>query len=225
MKTRAILTDIEGTTTSVSFVFEVLFPYARKNLQEFLKLNGNDPMVRQQMDGVRQEEGRDLSDEEVGQVLIDWIDGDKKATPLKTLQGIIWETGYRNGDFTGHVYEDAVLYLKKWHDEDLRLYIYSSGSVQAQKLLFGFSDAGDLTPLFQGYFDTRIGHKREVESYRKIAGEIGLPADEILFLSDICEELEAAREAGMQTTWLVRDEQKGECQHPSVKDFSQIEFK
>lgn len=201
---RAILTDIEGTTTSVSFVFEVLFPYARARMREFIAGHANDPAVREQLAAVSREIGRNLSDAQAAELLIGWIDEDRKVTPLKALQGMIWEDGYRRGDFTGHVYPDAVQRLRAWHQAGIRLYVYSSGSVQAQQLIFGHSDAGDLTPLFSGYFDTRIGGKREATSYRAIAGEIGLPPDEILFLSDVKDELDAARAAGMETTWLVR---------------------
>jgi enolase-phosphatase E1 len=202
---RAILTDIEGTTTSVTFVFDTLFPYARREM------------------AVAEEVGHALSEQEAVEQLIEWIDQDRKVTPLKALQGMVWEAGYRNGDFTGHVYADAVENLRRWKAEGLDLYVYSSGSVKAQQLIFGFSDAGDLTPLFSGYFDTRIGHKRETASYQAIAQQIGRPASEILFLSDICEELDAARNAGMATYWLVREgELPTKADHPLARDFNAI---
>ena len=137
--------------------------------------------------------------------LIRWIDEDKKITPLKSLQGMIWQNGYKKGDFKGHLYEDAVRHLKKWKQAGLQLYVFSSGSVQAQKLLFGHTAYGDLTPLFSGYFDTTLGSKRAAESYRKIAAAIGMAPADILFLSDIEEELDAAQVAGMRVRWLVRD--------------------
>ena len=220
---RAILTDIEGTTTSVSFVFEVLFPYARRRLAAFVADHGGEPAVREQLDAVAREVGRRLSDAQAAELLVGWLDEDRKATPLKALQGMIWEDGYRRGDFTGHVYEDAARGLRAWHDAGLRLYVYSSGSVQAQQLIFGHSDAGDLTPLFSGYFDTRVGAKREAASYRAIARQIGLPPEEILFLSDVGEELDAAREAGMQTLWLVRDGSADPAaRHRQVRDFDAV---
>jgi enolase-phosphatase E1 len=202
---RAILTDIEGTTSSLSFVKEVLFPYARRRMGDFVREHATEPAVRAQLDAVRTESGAELDDAGVVAQLLRWIDQDRKATPLKALQGMIWEAGYRDGDFRGHVYDDAARRLRAWHEGGLRLYVFSSGSTQAQQLLFGHSDAGDLTPLFSGYFDTRIGNKREEAAYGAIAAHIGLPPEEILFLSDIVEELDAARAAGMQTAQLVRD--------------------
>lgn len=220
---RAILTDIEGTTTAVSFVFEVLFPYARTHMAEFLAAHAGDPAVREQLAAVAREADRRLTDAQATELLVRWIAEDRKLTPLKALQGMIWEDGYRRGAFTGHVYPDAVRNLRAWHDAGIALYIYSSGSVQAQQLLFGYSDAGDLTPLFSGYFDTRVGNKREPASYRAIAEGIGLPPGEILFLSDIREELDAARAAGLQTTWLVRDARPDPAAaHPQVADFDGI---
>lgn len=202
---RAILTDIEGTTTDIAFVHKVLFPYARARIGDYVRQQAIDPVVREQLVAINAEVGRDLTLEEAVAQLIRWIDEDRKITPLKALQGVIWAQGYRNGDFTGHVYADVPGALRRWQAEGKKLYVYSSGSVQAQKLIFGHTPYGDLTPLFSGYFDTRIGGKRETDSYRRIAQEIGLPAPEILFLSDIGEELDAARAAGLQTAWLVRD--------------------
>lgn len=223
---KAIVTDIEGTTSSISFVHEVLFPYAREHLAGFVRSRLDEPQVAEQLRAVSAEVGRELGTEEAIAQLLAWIDEDKKVTPLKALQGMIWEAGYREGSFTGHVYADAVAGLRHWHDEGVKLYVYSSGSVPAQRLLFGYSDAGDLTPLFCGYFDTRIGHKREADAYRTIVGELGIDAAEILFLSDIKEELDAAREAGMQTCWLVRGEEAldPEASHLQVKDFSAIDL-
>ena len=138
-------------------------------------------------------------------------------------QGMIWEEGYKNGDFKGHVYADAVACLKAWQQQSIRLYVYSSGSVYAQKLLFGYSDFGDMTPLFAGYFDTTTGAKGDVESYRKITAAINFPAQEILFLSDIDKELDAARAAGMKTVWLVRQGAiNTRAVHPQVNSFNDI---
>ncbi|MBU0499118.1 MAG: acireductone synthase [Gammaproteobacteria bacterium] len=221
---RAILTDIEGTTTSVSLVFDCLFPYARARMGDFVRENGQDPAVREQLDAVARESGRSLNDDEAVAQLIQWIDQDRKITPLKALQGMIWEAGYLKGDFTGHVYPDAVQRLRQWKAQGLDLNVYSSGSVKAQRLLFGHSDAGDLTPLFSGWFDTQLGPKREADSYRAIAGQIGLPPGDILFLSDIKEELDAAQEAGMRTAWLVRGAiPDPDAVHRQVTGFGQIE--
>ncbi len=181
---RAVVTDIEGTTSSLSFVKDVLFPYARKHIAKFLEQHRSEPQVLHQLDEVRRMAGKSLSDEEVAAELERWIREDRKATPLKTLQGMIWEAGFRGGRFQGHVYEDAVRRLREWRARGIRLYVFSSGSVQAQKLLFGHSAHGDLTPLFSGYFDTTLGPKREPESYRAIAHIIGQPLSETLFLSE-----------------------------------------
>lgn len=201
----AILTDIEGTTSSLSFVKDVLFPYARRQMDAFLQQHAREPAVAEQIAAISSIAGRALSIDEVAAQLRQWIDEDRKVTPLKNLQGMIWQEGYRNGDFTGHVYADAVQRLRAWHAATVRLYVFSSGSVQAQKLLFSYSDYGDLTPLFSGYFDTTSGNKREPAAYATIAAAIGLPPQEILFLSDMVEELDAASMAGMQTCQLVRD--------------------
>jgi len=145
---QAIVTDIEGTTSALSFVKEVLFPYARARLPEFVRARYGDPEVKKQVKAVRHIVGRDLELEEVIEQLIRWSDADEKISPLKALQGMIWEAGYRAGEFQGHVYPDAVAKLKAWKAEGYRLYVFSSGSVQAQKLLFAHTPWGDLTHLF-----------------------------------------------------------------------------
>ena len=223
---KAILTDIEGTTSSLAFVKDVLFPYARAHLAEFVRAHAREPAVRAQLDEVSRLAGRVLTVEEAIAQLISWIDADKKITPLKALQGLIWETGYKQGDYQGHLYEDAVRCLRHWKERGLHLYVFSSGSVLAQRLLFGHTAWGDLTPLFSGYFDTTVGNKREAGAYRAIAGQVGLPAADILFLSDIREELEAARAAGMRTTWLVREGALDPAaQHPQAAGFDDIAVK
>ncbi len=219
---QVILTDIEGTTSSLSFVKDVLFPYSRQRLAEFVRQQAQASNVHQQLEEINHVMGKTLSTDEIIQQLIRWIDEDKKITPLKALQGMIWEQGYKKGDFKGHVYEDALRHLKKWKQSGKRLYVFSSGSVYAQKLLFAHTAYGDLTPLFSGYFDTTIGNKREVESYRKITAAIGVAANEILFLSDIKEELDAAHAAGLQTAWLVRDGTHEPTTHPQAKNFDEI---
>ena len=220
---RAIVTDIEGTTSSLSFVKDVLFPYARQRIGAFAREHSTQPAVRAQLTAVSEAVGQVLTDDVAIAQLIRWIDEDKKITPLKALQGMIWEAGYRNGDFQGHVYADAVQRLREWKDQGLALYVFSSGSVHAQKLLFGYSACGDLTPLFSGYFDTTIGAKRETDAYRHITQSIGIPAGEILFLSDIREELDAAQTVGLHTCWLVRDGTvPAKPPHPVARDFSEI---
>jgi enolase-phosphatase E1 len=218
----AILTDIEGTTSSLSFVKEVLFPYSRARMADFVRAHAAEPAVRAQLDEVGRAVGRPLADDEAIAQLVAWIDEDKKITPLKALQGMIWEAGYRRGDFLGHVYDDAVRQLRAWKDRGLKLYVFSSGSVLAQKLIFGHTAFGDLTPLFAGHFDTAIGGKREAAAYTAIARQIGLPPAEILFLSDVREELDAARAAGMRTTQVRREGAVPAADHPQVNSFDKI---
>jgi enolase-phosphatase E1 len=205
---RFILTDIEGTTSSISFVAEELFPYFRSHIRELLSLKDHADVVQAFAETVElaaSEDGLELStDEEILETLHRWSVEDRKITPLKTLQGVLWERGYKNGDLKGHVYPDVAPQLQEWKENGIALGVFSSGSVAAQKLIFGYSVAGDLTPYFSAYFDTRTGGKRETETYRKIAKELNISAWDILFLSDIKEELEAADGAGYQTVQLVR---------------------
>jgi enolase-phosphatase E1 len=221
---KALVTDIEGTTSSLSFVKDVLFPYARDHLATFVRDHAQDAGVALQLDAVRREAGDpSMSLEAVIDQLNAWIDEDRKITPLKELQGMIWENGYRNGDFQGHIYADAEQALRDWHARGLALYVYSSGSVQAQKLLFAHTGSGDLTPLFDGYFDTAMGGKQDTGSYRAIAASIGVAPAEILFLSDIRSELDAAAAAGFRTVWLVRDDSPDpQAAHRQVRDFREI---
>ncbi|QJD29307.1 acireductone synthase [Methylococcus geothermalis] len=221
---RAILTDIEGTTSSLSFVKETLFPYARARMADFVRSRAGDDTVRGLLADARAAAGdASLDDEGVIAQLVRWIDEDRKVTPLKAIQGLIWEEGYRNGDFFGHVYEDAVRRLKAWHEQGIGLYVFSSGSVHAQQLLFGHTRFGDLKPLFSGYFDTRIGAKQAPDAYRDIARQMGLPPEEILFLSDVEGELNAAREAGFKTFLLVREGGATTSDHPNGPDFDAIQ--
>lgn len=206
MSAKAILTDIEGTTSPIAFVRDVLFPYARRELPRFVREHGEEPQVRRWLDAVATEEGGICQDEVIAETLQGWIDSDRKHTALKALQGMIWEQGYREGAFDAPVYSDVPPALRAWHDAGRLLAVYSSGSVAAQKLLFGHSDGGDLAPLFAGWFDTEVGHKRDPASYREIAARLRLDPADITFLSDVVEELDAAREAGMVTVLLDRRE-------------------
>lgn len=205
---RAVLTDIEGTTSSIAFVKDTLFPYARRALPAFIASRGGEPEVRKWLGVVAAELGGAPDDAALVATLQQWIDEDRKHTALKALQGLIWATGFRERAFTAHMYPDAVQALRAWHAAGIPLYVYSSGSVAAQQLLFGFSNAGDLTPLISGWFDTEVGGKREAQSYRAIASQLaaqtGTAAEQLLFLSDVVEELEAARAAGLQTALLDR---------------------
>lgn len=222
---RNVLTDIEGTTSSIAFVHDTLFPYARQRLRAFLHERADDPEVQAQVQAVADEAACRPHVDAVADVLLGWMDEDRKATPLKALQGMIWAQGYADGVLHGHVYDDTPMYLRRWADAGRRLYVYSSGSVAAQKLIFGHSLAGDLRPLFSGYFDTRIGAKREAQAYQRIAAEIGGDAAvQTLFLSDIGAELDAAREAGMQTCQLLRDAAAvPAAEHPQAADFGEVD--
>jgi len=220
---KAILLDIEGTTSSIDFVHQTLFPYARRHMAEFIKAHSGERKVREQLDAVAKLERRELSLAQATAVLEKWIDEDRKLTPLKALQGMIWKVGYEKGELKGHVYGDTPVYLKEWHDAGKKLFVYSSGSVEAQKLIFSHTDHGDLTPLFSGYFDTRVGGKKEAQSYRAILQAISREGRETLFLSDIGEELDAAKSAGLTTCQLLRDAKaRPALDHPRAKDFSEV---
>lgn len=223
-----ILTDIEGTTTSISFVHEVLFPYASQHLPEFVRTHQTEPKVAEILQAVadswKEVNGDQEPDvEQLIQLMLTWIQEDRKFTPLKKLQGLMWANGYQNGDFKGHVYPDVPGALARWQAAGLQLGVYSSGSVGAQKLLYGYSEAGDLTPHFSAYFDTLVGHKREVKSYQKIAEELQLPPQEVLFLSDVPEELDAAESAGMQVRQLLRPGIPASDRHARVADFDALD--
>jgi len=226
---KAILVDIEGTTSSINFVHEVLFPYAKSRLSSFIKNNIAKNEVRKIISEAFEIEGLKITDldssiEKSVKLFERWIAEDKKIKPLKDLQGMIWESGYRNKDFFGHVYEDAHNKLLEWYKNGLKIYIYSSGSINAQKLLFGHSSYGDLNYLFSGNFDTEVGSKKEFESYREITEIIKFKANEIIFLSDNSDELKAAKESGMHVIKLARPEDRieSDINYLSVKNFQEI---
>jgi len=212
---QAVITDIEGTTTPISFVTQKLFPYAQARLADFVTVHQHDLEV---MDALKPM-GQPL--EAAIQTLQQWLAADRKETPLKTIQGLIWEEGYASGALLGEIYPDAADKLKAWKQAGLRLFVYSSGSVQAQKLLFGHSNCGDLTGIFEGYFDTKIGAKTDAASYREILKQVALQGSEVLFLSDSEKELDAALAAGLKTACLAREGQS-QSAHPIHRDFSAI---
>ncbi|UTW12467.1 acireductone synthase [Marinobacterium rhizophilum] len=223
MTIKAILTDIEGTTTDIAFVHRVLFPYAHERLADYLRTHASDSVVQDILAQARGELGQPDADlETLIAAFRHWIEQDLKITPLKALQGLIWMHGYEQGDFKGHLYEDAHRLLQQWHADGIALHVFSSGSVKAQQLIFGYSDYGDLRPLFSGYFDTTTGPKREAHSYQAIVERIGCAADEVLFLSDIEQELDAARSAGLRTCLVARAEQPAAPQHAVVSRFDDI---
>lgn len=215
---RAVLTDIEGTTTAISFVHQVLFPYADRHLDAFLDANGTEAAVAAAL-------AEAVADPDAGgdvrAALHRWISQDRKFGPLKTLQGMIWDAGFRSGALRAHLYADVAPALRAWQAAGVRLAVYSSGSVGAQKLLFGHSEAGDLTPLFAHFFDTAMGAKRDAASYARISAALALPAGEILFLSDVAEELDAAAASGLATCQLVRPE---DGTHPTQRHRTAVDF-
>jgi enolase-phosphatase E1 len=223
----AIITDIEGTTSSISFVKDVLFPYSRKRLPALIVTHADKPEVQHWLHDAAKEAGLvSATQQEIIELLQRWIDEDRKATSLKALQGMIWDEGYVSGEFRAHLYADVAPKLHEWKKQGIDIYVYSSGSVAAQKLFFGHSEAGDLTPLLSGYFDTETGPKREAESYRRILAAINRPATETMFLSDIVAELDAARDAGMHTILLARPPSScaADATHRCVNTFETIEF-
>jgi enolase-phosphatase E1 len=213
---RLVLLDIEGTTSAIAFVKDTLFPFAEAELDAFLATRGEEPEVAAILAEVP---GPDRA-----ATLREWMAADLKVTPLKSLQGLIWEAGFADGRLRGHLWPDVAPCLRAWHAAGIGLAIYSSGSVAAQRLLFGHSLAGDLLPLFAGFFDTRVGAKRQAAAYAAIASELGLAVGDILFLSDVAEELDAARQAGLGTCQLVRpaDGTTAAGRHPEAADFAEV---
>jgi enolase-phosphatase E1 len=215
-----VLIDIEGTTTRIAFVQEVLFPFARARLPAFLATHAERPDVAAELAEVR----RHARGRPELETLLRWMDIDAKITPLKALQGMIWAEGYADGSLRGDLYPDVAPCLRLWAGVGVRLAVFSSGSVPAQRQIFGYSAAGDLTGLFTGFFDTRVGGKREPDSYGRLAIALGLPPAELLFLSDVEAELDAAAAAGMRTCQLVRAEDGTEPsdQHAVAADFLEV---
>ena len=237
---RQILLDIEGTTTPLAFVHEVLFPYARSNVKSYLQQNWDSPEVVEDLKTLREENAADqqqaLQPPEIANTHVDsavayvnWlIDRDRKSTGLKSLQGKIWKQGYFDGSLKSQVFPDVPPAMKRWHDEGRAISIFSSGSVLAQKLLFQHTHAGDLTPLISNYFDTLTGPKIDAQSYRQIASQLNPSPREILFVSDIVRELEAAREAGMEAVLCVRpgnQSQHDTESYPVIQSFAELMMK
>ena len=232
---RGILLDIEGTTTSISFVYDVLFPYARQHVREFLQNHAGNAPVREALARLREQHTADVAqglsppavraDVDTVIVYVNWLmDRDSKAEPLKALQGMIWEEGYRRSEVHGHIYTDVPVAFERWHQEGKIIAIFSSGSVLAQKLLFGATTAGNLTPFITEYFDTTTGPKRQAESYRKIARSLSLAPEQIVFVSDVVEELDAAAAAEMNTLLCVRpgNHPQPPSQHALIHSFDEM---
>ena len=226
-RAKAALIDIEGTVGSIAFVRDVLFPYAKTRMDEYVRLHAEEPSMRAILDAAAREAAVDVHDlQAILRALHAWSDNDVKATPLKELQGRIWQEGFESSGIRGHVYPDAVDALRRYYDAGVKLYIYSSGSIAAQKLLFEHTVAGDLLPLFSGFYDTTIGGKREIASYEKILAELGQPPNEVIFFSDNAAELDAADETGIVTVQLARPEDgtTPSTKHTSVESFDDIEL-
>jgi enolase-phosphatase E1 len=237
---RLILLDVEGTTTPVEFVYEVLFPYARLQLDRFIKENFASAEVSADITALHNEHARDAqrlpapppwrgqSSQDQTQsaaAYLHWLmDQDRKSTALKSVQGKIWEEGYRTGDLCGQMYEDVPRAFRRWSEEGRDIAIFSSGSILAQKLLFSNSNAGDLTPFIRAYFDTTAGPKKESSSYRSIANTLGRSPSETIFVSDTIAELDAAKSAGMHTALCVRSDlsQSALAQHPVIHNFDEM---
>ena len=221
----ALLLDIEGTLGSKAFLSEVLYPYSREQLPAFLAAHAADPQVQQALtDTQRLAEAEGLDASDPVQVLLGWIAQDRKAPPLKKLQGLIWRGGFEQGAFQGHLYPDASAALRRWHAAGLPLAIYSSGSVPAQRLYFGHSVAGDLLPCFRAHFDTDVGPKIEAESYRRIAAALNLAPAQLLFLSDSVAELQAAQAAGVQVLHVLREDTPASPEFVGLADFSLLQI-
>lgn len=227
--TKAILLDIEGTTTPIAFVHEILFPFAEARLEQYCARAASSPgladalrLLRDEYEGQRRDGGPDLPPFGDGSAYARHLMRlDRKSTGLKALQGIIWEQGYRSGALRAQLFADVPRAFERWKDAGIRLRVFSSGSVLAQKLLFAHTDHGDLTGYFEGYHDTTTGAKRETRSYLAIADAFSLPAAEVLYLSDVVVELDAAHEAGMQTGLVDRpgNHPQPPSDHPLYSDF------
>lgn len=235
---QGILLDIEGTTSSISFVYDVMFPYVRENLNSYLAGNWTSEPLQACLPLLAADTERDPSkwlegldenaqQDEVAKTVIGMMDNDIKATGLKQLQGLIWKDGFHNGQLVAHLYDDVAAAIQSWVDSEIDVRIYSSGSIGAQKLFFGHTVAGDLLDQFRGHYDTTTGPKREKQSYEAIAAEFSCTPEEILFVSDVTEELSAAKEAGLQTALSIRPGNKpvgDDHGFDAIQSFAEIRF-
>jgi enolase-phosphatase E1 len=230
MSIKAVVLDIEGTTSSTGFVHETLYPYSAERFATWIADHAAEPAVDEQVEAVRRLAGEpDASIERVVWWLQQWLSGDEKITPLKAFQGWIWAEGFAAGELVSHFFDDAVPAMRRWHVAGLALYIFSSGSVSAQQAWFGHTPDGDLLPLLSGHFDTEnIGPKREAASYRSISARIGVAPSETVFLSDLVAELDAARAAGWHTVGVRRvgDQyyEQGVGDHLAVFSFDELDL-
>lgn len=232
---KAILLDIEGTTTPINFVHKTLFPYAKNKIGEYVAENFDAISLEIELlkkeykkDFLDQLYGRDFR-EDVPETIVEYlkflIEIDRKSTPLKSLQGKIWQAGYESGEIESVIFEDVPRAFERWKSEEKRIAIYSSGSVLAQKMIFRYSNFGDLTSYISNYFDTNVGHKRETESYVKIAHALNHPPKRVAFVSDISQELDAAKTAGFETFLSIRAGNapiENQAKHKAIHSFDEI---
>lgn len=228
---QGILLDVEGTTSSIAFVYDVLFAYAKEHIAAFLEQHAIEPAVAEAAAAIAAETGCvGQPDTPAGRTAIvlaaiDLINRDIKSTPLKRLQGMIWRNGFESGQLIAHVFDDVPPALANWADSGFDVRIYSSGSIEAQQLFFGHTAAGNLTRHLRGHYDTTTGPKREQASYVAIAADMGLPPRQILFVSDVGAELDAARAAGMATAAAFRPGNRpleSLYDHESIESFAEI---
>ena len=224
MSIRAIIVDTAGTTTDLNFIQDVLFPYSKKAMADFLTKNQDNALVDYCISDVKDIALEpDATLERVTEILNQWIEEDRKVTPLKTLQGLIWKQGYNRSEFKGHIYPDFIDNIERIIAANIRIYSFSSGSVDAQKLLFSHTDAGDLTTHFSGHFDTRTGNKLDKQAYSNICNTISLKPKQMLFISDMVEELKAADAAGMLTSQMVREPNARTAKFKIITSFDELE--
>ncbi len=243
--TRGILLDIEGTTSSISFVYDIMFPYVRENLRDYLQSSWDSSELQNVLPQLASDAA--AHQECPSPIVADWLgdhdtakkidtiadavirlmDADIKATGLKQIQGQIWKNGFESGQLIAHLFDDVAPALKQWHADGLDVRIYSSGSIASQKLFFGHTIAGNLLPFLNGHYDTTTGAKQELISYQKIADEFSIPAQQIVFLSDVPEELQAAKQIGMQTVLSIRPGNKpvsSDHGFTTTSDFQKLNF-
>lgn len=223
---RGILLDIEGTTSAIGFVYDVLMPYAAARLPDYAQRHWHDaPVLAARNQAAAETNAPDLADDR-DRLVTHWLDlarRDVKATSLKAMQGLIWQEGYAAGELSSHVYDDVPPALKAWRQRGLDVRIYSSGSVTAQKAFFARTRFGDLLPLLNGHYDTTTGPKKSPDSYQRIAADMALPPAELLFVSDLVDELDAALAAGLHTRLCVRDAPPPDPRgHTVIATFDQI---
>lgn len=235
---KCILLDIEGTTSSISFVYDVMFPYIRENLAGFLKQNWESESVQQCLPLLAAELGHDSVEHWLGDLPAEsrrtvehavgqLMDDDVKSTGLKQLQGAIWKAGFEFGQLVAHLYDDVEPAIRNWVSSGIEVRIYSSGSVQAQKLFFGHCLAGNLLPLLSAHYDTTTGPKQQTDSYRAIAADTGLRPGQVVFVSDVAEELDAAKEAGMLTALSIRPGNRpvaNQHEYYAISRFDELDF-